>query len=112
LKKVFVILAAAFLVGGCKKSAEAPKLAPAQETQVEAQFVGVTNLNAPIEDRLQGAVNAELTMRLQVFRQVKGRMPETFMELAYFGSDSVPPLPLTMKYVIDPKDKTVKAVKK
>jgi hypothetical protein len=112
VKSVLGVLLAGVLVSGCKKSAEAPALPQAAEAQVEAQFVGVTNLNAPIEDRLQGAVNAELTMRLQVFRQVKGRMPETFMELAYFGSDSVPPLPLTMKYVIDPKDKTVKAVKK
>ncbi len=101
------------LLTGCgkKKEAEA-SLPPAREAQIESQFMPVTNA-ANIEDRINGAVHPELTMQLQMFIKLRGRMPESFFELANSGfSDSVPALPLNMKYVIDPKDKTVKAVKK
>ena len=54
-----------------------------------------------------------MTMRLQMFRQLKGRLPENFYELQNMpGFDSVPGLPPNMKYEIDPRDKTVKVVKK
>ena len=54
-----------------------------------------------------------MTMRLKLFEQMKGRLPESFYELQNMGGfDSTPGLPPSMKYVIDPKDKTVKIVRK
>ena len=111
---LFISLSGAALLTACgKKLAE--KELPEPPPMVEAQFIGATNFAsaAPIEDRINGAVHPELTAQLQVFIQVRGRLPESFFELANSGlADSVPALPLTMKYVIDPKDRTVKAVKK
>jgi hypothetical protein len=86
---------------------------PAPAGQIEAQFAGATNAGASLEDRINGAVNSEMTMRLRMFVQMRGRLPENFYELQNMpGFDSVPLLPLDMRFVIDPKDKTVKAVKK
>jgi hypothetical protein len=66
-----------------------------------------------IEDQLVGTIHPEMTMRLQLFYQVKGRLPESFDELQIgSGFDSTPSLPPGMKYQIDPKDRTVKIVRK
>jgi len=66
-----------------------------------------------VEDQLQGTIHPEMTMRLKIFEQMKGRLPESFYELQNMpGFDSKPGLPNTMKYVIDPKDKTVKIMRK
>jgi len=54
-----------------------------------------------------------MTMRLRMFEQMKGRLPESFYELQNMGGfDSTPGLPANMKYMIDRQDKTVKIVKK
>jgi hypothetical protein len=47
-----------------------------------------------------------------MFKTFKGRMPENFYELANNVGDSVPRLPDGMKFMIDPVDQTVKAVRK
>jgi hypothetical protein len=66
-----------------------------------------------IQDQLQGTVHPEMTMRLRMFEQMKGRMPQSFYELQNMGGfDSTPGLPPNMRYEIDPRDKTVKIVKK
>jgi hypothetical protein len=102
-----------FSVAGCSKKAEPESQLPAPAAQIESQLTPSTNQSARIEDRLNGTISPEMTMRLHVFNQMKGRLPENFYELQNMpGFDSVPPLPLNMKYVIDSKDKTVKAVKK
>ena len=47
-----------------------------------------------------------------MFIEKNGRVPETFSEFANAAMDSVPLAPNGMKFVIDPTDRTVKAVKK
>ena len=66
----------------------------------------------PIQERLQGAIHAQLTVQLRMFIEKNGRMPTTFSEFANSAMDSVPLVPEGMKYAIDPVDRTVKVVKK
>ena len=66
----------------------------------------------PIQERINGAIHAQLTVQLRMYIEKNGRMPETFSEFANSAMDSVPLAPEGMKFVIDPTDRTVKAVKK
>ena len=66
----------------------------------------------PALERYNGAVHAKLTMQLRMYIEKNGRMPDTFSEFANSAMDSVPLAPEGMKFVIDPSDRTVKAVKK
>jgi hypothetical protein len=66
----------------------------------------------PIQERINGAIHAQLTVQLRMFVEKNGRMPESFSEFAFRNMDSVPPVPEGMKFVIDPVDKAVKVVKK
>ena len=94
---------------------ESGGLLPEQAARIESQFlppVTPGKSGAAIEDRLNGAVHAQLTAQLRIFKTVKGRMPENFYELANTVGDSVPRLPDGMKFMIDPVDQTVKAVRK
>ncbi len=65
-----------------------------------------------IQERINGAVHAQLTMQLRMFIEKNGRVPGSFSEFASAVMDSPPPAPAGMKFVIDPSDRTVKAVKK
>ena len=108
-----------------KKPAPAPIAAePSEATSVAApartaaaaapaEAPAVPKARVTMEDQLQGAIHPEMTMRLQMFVQIKGRLPESFSELQNMaGFDSTPGLPPAFKYEIDPKDKTVKIVRK
>jgi len=97
-----------------QKAEAAAPLPPEEAIKIESQFVPPPNQAsaATIEERLNGAVHPGLTVVLRAFIETHGRMPESIYELSNSGVDSMPPLPLTMKYVIDPADKTVKAVRK
>jgi hypothetical protein len=123
---------------GCgRKSASSdattPQLTPEQAAQIESQYLppvdnaartGVASpspgpraptpqqANRPIQERLNGAIHARLTVQLRMFIEKNGRMPETFSEFANAAMDSAPLAPDGMKFVIDPVDRTVKAVKK
>ena len=66
----------------------------------------------PIQQRLQGAVHAQLTLQLRMFIEKNSRVPESFSEFVNSAMDTVPPAPDGMKFIIDPTDRTVKAVKK
>ena len=65
-----------------------------------------------IQQRLQGAIHAQLTIQLRRFIEKYGRMPESFSEFVNATMDTVPEAPAGMKFAIDPVDKSVKAVKK
>lgn len=67
---------------------------------------------APIQQRLQGAIHAQLTIQLRRYIEKNGRMPDNFSEFVNATMDSVPEAPNGMKFAIDPTDGTVKAVKK
>jgi len=97
-----------------KAAAESPTLPPEEAAKVEAQLLIPDNrpASAPPLERLNGAVHLELTGRLRMFIDTYGRMPESIHEFGNQTGDSMPPAPDGMKYVIDPADKTVKAVRK
>jgi len=65
-----------------------------------------------IQERINGAIHAQLTVQLRMYIEKNGRMPQTFSEFANSAMDSVPPVPEGMKFIIDPVDKAVKVVKK
>ena len=87
---------------------------PEETAKVEAQLIPApaAKPNAPPLERLQGAIHPELTMRLQMYIDKTGHMPETIYEFANTAVDSMPPAPPGMKYAIDPADRTVKVVRK
>ena len=115
-------------------SAGAPQPSPEQAAQIESDYLPATNAAAaatpvanppdgqrapaapqaikPIQERLNGAVHAQLTLQLRMFIEKNGRMPGSFSEFANSAMDSVPLAPAGMKFVIDPVDRSVKAVKK
>ena len=66
----------------------------------------------PIQERINGAIHAQLTVQLRMYIEKNGRMPQTFSEFANSAMDSVPLAPEGMKFAIDPVDRTVKVVKK
>ena len=66
----------------------------------------------PIQERINGAIHAQLTVQLRMYMEKNGRMPQTFSEFANSAMDTVPPVPEGMKFAIDPVDRTVKVVKK
>jgi len=66
----------------------------------------------PIQERINGAIHAQLTVQLRMYIEKNGRMPQTFSEFANSSMDSVPLAPEGMKFAIDPVDRTVKVVKK
>jgi len=96
--KFAVVLAVAVLaLPGCGKKPEATP-ATAEQKPGEAPAENVT-----------GQVNAFLTGQLRIFIREKGRMPESFAELARVRLDSVPRPPEGKKWVIDTATKEVKA---
>jgi hypothetical protein len=128
------------LLSGCgRKAAPAasePQVTPEQAAQIESQYVLPANQAAPaaqagsatqparagqtqpaqatqtIQQRLQGAIHAQLTVQLRMYIEKNGRMPASFAEFVNSAMDSAPPAPDGMKFVIDPADKAVKVVKK
>ena len=65
--------------------------------------------NAPAQN-IVGQVDPFLTQQLGIFIQQKGRMPQSFAELASTRLDSIPNPPAGKKWVIDNATKEVKAV--
>src|SRR5213082_1108617 len=140
MKQLLIFLALnAWTFSGCSKreassTASGPQPTPEQAAQIESQYVLPPNTglsgspansaptrqrdpNAPaaarpIQERLQGAIHARLTVQLRMFIEKNGRVPDSFSEFANAAMDSAPLAPDGMKFVIDPTDRTVKAVKK
>jgi len=83
---------------------------PAPQQPQPAQSVAVAQ--QPIQQRLSGAIHAKLTIQLRQYIEKNGQMPGSFAEFANSAMDSAPAAPDGMKFVIDPADRTVKAVKK
>src|SRR6266566_10096531 len=100
-------------------SADTPQLTPEQAAQIESQYLPPTNDDAttapaaapvadspaeqrgpiaqqpakPIQERLNGAVHAQLTLQLRMFIEKSGRLPANFSEFANSAMDSVPLAP-------------------
>ena len=111
-----VISLTTFVLVGChKKEAAPPETAAAPASQQPAKplppppaYVTANAQNAPAEN-VAGEVNAFLTEQLRTFIREKGRMPESFAELARVRLDSIPHPPAGKKWVIDTTSKEVKA---
>ena len=135
------MMAAALSAGiliGCRKAEPAPaQPTPEQAAQIEADYLfpgsgpapattgpaGTAPVSKPrasatpaaaqpVQERLNGAVHAKLTLQLRMYIEKNGRVPDSFSEFVNSAMDSVPPAPDGMKFVIDATDRTVKAVKK
>jgi len=131
-----------FALSGCGKkdaasSQNKAQPTPEQTAQIESEYILPETKTAPatrpnaanpspgrqprpnvaqpvtqIQERINGAVHAQLTVQLRMYIEKNGRMPQSFSEFAFRNMDSVPPVPEGMKFVIDPVDRTVKVVKK
>jgi len=139
MKRPFILalLCVCALCGCGKKEQPASQPTPEQAAQIESEYVlpanepaaaaanlpnpapgqpqpaqPVTVAQQPIQQRLSGAIHAKLTVQLRMFIEKNGRVPGDFSEFANSAMDSVPLAPDGMKFVIDPTDRTVKAVKK
>jgi len=142
LKELFllVVFCLSVLTGcGKKDSASAQgksQPTPEQAAQIESEYIMPANKAAsatpptaaspspgqrrpnvaqpvqPIQERINGAIHAQLTVQLRMYIEKNGRMPQSFSEFAFRNMDTVPPVPEGMKFVIDPVDKAVKVVKK
>src|SRR5438128_9431302 len=98
--------------------ANAPQLTPEQAAQIESEYLPPANhagspaaanpasapgaphaqrAAGPIQERLNGAIHARLTLQLRMFIEKNGRVPETFSEFANAAMDSVPLAPNGMK---------------
>ena len=64
-----------------------------------------------LAQNVAGDVDPFLTQQLQIFKQQKGRLPQSFTELARSRLDSVPSPPAGKRWVIDSATAQVKAVK-
>jgi hypothetical protein len=102
---------------GCGKedSAPAPAVDAATNTaaspsQPAPQFI-TANARNEIAQNVAGEVNPFLTEQLGIFIRQKGRLPQSFQELAAARLDSVPVSPVGTKWVIDGASRQVKAVK-
>ena len=114
---LFISLAA-FVLVGCHKKEAAPANSDAPGTAASPQpakppppppaYVTANAQNAPAEN-VAGEVNAFLTEQLRIFIREKGRLPESFAELARTRLDSIPRPPTGKKWVIDNATKEVKA---
>jgi hypothetical protein len=137
---VFLALCLSIFAGCGKKGADSAATdaqpTPEQVAQIESEYILPTNQTdtaassaippqdvaaprarpvqrvVPIQQRLQGAIHAPLTILLRRYVEKYGRMPDSFSEFVNSTMDSVPPAPDGMKFAIDPTDRTVKAVKK
>ena len=128
-------------LAGCGKKDSAAALnksqpTPEQAAQIEAEYILPENKTVPanrpaaakpstgqaqpnvaqpvrpIQERINGAVHAQLTVYLRMYIEKNGRMPQSFFEFANAGMDTIPLAPEGMKFVIDSSDRTVKVVKK
>jgi hypothetical protein len=140
-RKLAVLAICISAVDGCgkKKATSETEIAqptPEQAAQIESEYILPTNQAAaaapsagtppqatpgapqpvqpavPIQQRLQGAIHAQLTIQLRRYIEKYGGMPTSFSEFVSSTMDTVPPAPDGMKFAIDPVDRTVKAVKK
>src|SRR2546422_43586 len=139
MRTFILLLLSAGATCGCKReassTANSPQPIPERPAKIDSQYVLPPNpapssspatpaLTAqrdpnasaaaarPIQERLQGAIHAPLTVQLRMFIEKNGRVPDSFSEFVSAAMDSAPLAPDGIKFVIDPTDRTVKAVKK
>src|SRR5437016_5438674 len=89
--------------------ASAPQLTPEQAAQIESEYLpppdhagspaaasaapaprvpNAQQAARPIQERLNGAIHARLTLQLRMFIEKNGQMPESFSEFANAAMDS------------------------
>lgn len=118
MKHAAILAVAVLTIFGCGKKQEPPvtgtptsgEAAPGAKLPPPPKYVAAAAQNAPAEN-VAGEVNAFLTEQLRIFIREKGRMPESFTELARVRLDSIPRPPAGKKWVIDNATKEVKAAR-
>lgn len=116
MKRAALVAVAVLMIFGCSKKQAPPvtgtptsgEAAPGAPAPPPPKYVTASAQNAPAEN-VAGEVNAFLTEQLRIFIREKGRLPESFAELARVRLDSVPRPPEGKKWVIDTTTKEVKA---
>ena len=91
------------------KPAQSGSTAAPAAAQPVPKYITAHAQNEPAQN-VVGEVHPFLTQQLQIFVQQKGRMPQSFAELAGVRLDSVPSAPAGKKWVIDTASVQVKAV--
>ena len=124
-RNILLVTICVGVLAGCKKeeasspagnpSATAPNAKPAQSGtpaagagQPAPNYITAQAQNEPGQN-VVGEVHPFLTQQLQIFVQQKGRMPQSFAELAGARLDSIPSAPAGKKWVIDTASVQVKA---
>ena len=117
MKSTTLLAVAVLALSACsKKSASPPTTGEQKPGEVPVatplppppKYIATTARNAP-DQNVAGEVNAFLTQQLRIFIREKGRLPESFTELARARLDSVPRPPEGRKWVIDAASREVKA---
>jgi hypothetical protein len=88
----------------------APARPPAAPAAAPPPRVVTANAQNQVQQNVSGDVSAFLTQQLGIFVREKGRLPQSFAELAAARLDSMPRPPQGKKWVIDAADQQVKAV--
>lgn len=91
------------------KPAQSGSAAVPAAGQPAPKYITAQAQNEPGQN-VVGEVHPFLTQQLQIFVQQKGRMPQSFAELAGARLDSIPSAPAGKKWVIDTASGQVKAV--
>jgi hypothetical protein len=119
MKGLFAVLiaVACVVVTGCGKGKESRAAGVSSDASLPDKplpppppAVKAFTQNAPAEN-VVGDVDPFLTQQLRIFIRDKGRMPQSFAELAGTRLDSIPNPPLGKKWVIDNATKEVKAAR-
>ena len=116
---LLLLIAAAMIIGGCKKSSPASQSAPATNSTATATNSG-SLATAPV-DYLNTMVQAQkaanktidvsyINQALQLFNVQEGRYPKTLQELVPNYVAKIPDAPLGSKIVYDATAGTVKVV--
>ena len=117
MKCVTLVAVAVLALSACSRKTKSPPVTAEQKSgappttaplQPPPNYVAATARNAP-EQNVAGEINAFLTEQLRIFIREKGRLPESFTELARARLDSVPRPPDGKRWVIDASSREVKA---
>ena len=101
---LFIVWVTLLLAGtSCSRKKPAPSASEAPPLPAAAEN--------PSPQPLVGKVDAFMTGQLRIFIQQNGRLPKDFAEFSHARLDSLPRIPLGMKWAIDPATREVKLVK-
>jgi hypothetical protein len=96
---------------GCDKQRQEPSTKDTASATIAATNEATISEIDQTAKPLEGPADPGMTEQLQIFVQEHGRLPADFAEFSRARLDSVPRVPLGMKWAIDPATQEVKLVK-